>query len=275
MSTRRRRPCKLSRNAGNEGMALAGPAPWARMMRTSRRCPCRGALIAEVWTPESSGTDTVAPDSTCARDMRVLSPSRGRTPWLVRLQPIEMLAVTSRIGADITLRPMRDTERTSTRARPQGVNLTTTSSSNPNQRVVSVASMRPLLLSAVTICHPASPPPGRDRSLIKRYRQRNGSQVWISLALERGDFGSPLQVIRRVCAKRHDRVKRRRILQVCADVVDRRHSSRSALEFERHPHRNQTRKKRRRSDDHLDPRMTPVCARPAAIAPSNAAPTPA
>ena len=51
--------------------------------------------------------------------------------------------------------PVRAVERTSTRVpAPHGVSRITTSSVKPNQRVVSVASMRPLDLSAVTISQP-------------------------------------------------------------------------------------------------------------------------
>ena len=142
----------------------------------------------------------------------------------------------------ISLRPMRDTERTSTRVpAPQGVSRTTTSSLNPNQRVVSVASMRPLLLSAVTICHPCflRRRQGAIESLIKRYRQRNRGQVRISLALEFGDFGSPLEAIRCVRAERHDAsncggFSRSVLMSWIGGTVRAR-----PLEFERHAHRNQ------------------------------------
>jgi hypothetical protein len=59
--------------------------------------------------------------------------------------------------APTSLLPTRDTERTSTRAIPDaGITRITTSSLNPHQPVIAVASMRPSSRSAATISHPIS-----------------------------------------------------------------------------------------------------------------------
>ncbi len=100
-----------------------------------------------------------------------------------------------------SLRPTRDTERTSTRVPPPaGVRRITTSSLKPNQNVVSVASMRPAAGSTCTISHPASraAASARSNAVLAGIGSVTGRDVRIGLSLLFADVRVVVECVGRV-----------------------------------------------------------------------------
>ena len=132
--------------------------------------------------------------------------------------------------------PAREAERTSTRVpAPHGVRRITTSSVNPNHRVVSVASMRPLDLSAVTISHPCACATASARSKVAAggVRKRDGREVRIAVALEDGQLRRPIERVRGVPALGDDGLECRRVFEIRRQVVNQRQALRAPLPRQR------------------------------------------
>ncbi len=126
-----------------------------------------------------------------------------------------------------SLRPTRETERTSIRLPwPAAAMRMTMSSLNPNQKVVSVASIRPSPGFELTIVHPMSR--AVRRACSKAWGGEQGkhcrSQVRVGGFLLCGDLRSPvIGRVGRILPEGKDGDKNRRVLRVGRDVVNRRH----------------------------------------------------
>ena len=117
---------------------------------------------------------------------------------------------------------------------PHGVSLTTTSSVKPNQRVVSVASMRPLDLSAVTISQPCDcATRARARTWPRAASTASRAPGQGSLLLQQRELRRSIEPVRRVGSLREDGLEGGRVIEIGRDVVDRRQLLRSPLRCQR------------------------------------------
>ena len=152
--------------------------------------------------------------------------------------------------------PAREAERTSTRVpAPHGVRRITTSSVNPNHRVVSVASMRPLDLSAVTISHPSACATASARSKVAAggFGSVIGREIRIAVALEDGQLRRPVERVRGVPALGDDGLECRRVFEIGREVVNQRQALRAPLPRQRDRDGGQREDQRQRRYDRSAP----------------------